>query len=148
MLWTLDERFKTVEDEAIVAFIDREHPFHHDDGASGLIESAKGQPNVQWYCPDIHRYACVVLHTNSNRIFGIAFGMRGLAYPLPSRMIREAVADGGRLYSEIEDQWVLFQPWQHDQPGGVTQARLNRWRKMAHDYAVGSGALGRRRLDV
>lgn len=111
--------------------------------ASALTDSAKGLPDVQWYCPDTWAYAYVVLHTRSNRIFGIAFGMGGLAFRLPARVIPEAVGDAGEVYSEIGDEWVLFPPWQVDKPRNMTQARLKRWCKVAHDYAVGSSALDR-----
>jgi hypothetical protein len=140
----LEDRFRTAENAAIIAFIEREHPSAHDDVASVLIESAKGLPDVQWYCPDVHRYAYVVLHTRSHRIFGIAFSMSGLAYRFPPGTIPEAVAAGGKVSAEIGDEWVLVQPWQPGAPRTATQERLKRWCKIAHDYAVGSTAAGRR----
>ena len=136
MPWSLDDRFRTAENQAIIAFIERENPSAHDNVASALTDSAKGLPDVQWYCPDSWAYAYVVLHTRSNRIFGIAFSMRGLAFRLPARVIPEAVADGGEVYSEIGDEWVL---WRVDNP-----IQLNRWCKVVHDYSVGSRAVDRR----
>lgn len=66
--------------------------------------------------------------------------MSEIAYCLPPRMIPEAVAEGGKVYSEIGDEWVLFQPWRQDESKMVTEARLKRWCKIAHDYAVGAKA--------
>ena len=132
--WSLDGKFRTQENEEVVAFIERKNPSAHDEVAGELINSAKGLPDVQWYCPDKWRYAYVVLHTRSNRIFGIAFGMSGLAFLLPAEMIPEAVAVGGEIYPAIGDQWIL---WQDNKPRNMT-----RWCKLAHDYAVGSKAPG------
>ena len=143
MAWSLEDRFRTAENEAIIAFIERENPSAHDDVAGVLTESAKGLPDVQWYCPDVHRYAYVVLHTRSNRIFGIAFSMSGLAYRLPPGTIPEAVTEGGKVYSEIGDEWVLVQAWKPEETMAVTRNRLKRWCKIAHDYAGGSKAAGR-----
>jgi GMP synthase-like glutamine amidotransferase len=137
MPWTLDAKFRTVENEAVVAFIERENPSAHDDIASALTDSAEGLSDVRHYCPDVHQYAYFVLHTLSNRIFGIAFGMNAIAYRLPSRVTPEAIAEGGRVYSEIGDEWVLFPPWRQDESRTVTQTNLKRWCKIAHDYAVG-----------
>jgi hypothetical protein len=129
MRWPLDHTFKTVENEAIIAFIEREQPSAHDDVASALIESAKGLTDVRWHCPDPHAYAYVVLHTRANTIFGIAFGMRSLAYRLPRDAIQDAVAEGGTVCAEIGDDWLLCQPW------GMP-VRLKHWCKTAHDHAV------------
>jgi GMP synthase-like glutamine amidotransferase len=136
--WTFDERFRIPVNEAIVAFIEGVNPAAHDDVASVLTDSAKGMPDVRWYCPDVHRYAYVVLHTKSDRIFGIAFGMNALAYRLPKEVIPQVLAEGGSIYSEIGDDWVLLEPWRADEPLAATGVRVRHWCKVAHDYAVGS----------
>ncbi len=141
MPWTLDGRFKTAENRAIVAFIEREQPSAHDDVAHALTESARDLPDTRSHCPDLHGYAYMVLHTADNTIFGLAFGMRSLAYRMPRNVIRAALADGGTAWEQIGDEWVLFQSW------GMP-ARLRHWCKMAHDHAVGSGAPDRTRRDV
>lgn len=143
MAWSLDDRFRTAENEAVLAFIERENPSAHDDVASVLTESARSLPDVQWYCPDVHRYAYVVLHTRGNRIFGIAFGMSGLAYRLPPGTIPGAVAEGGKVYPDIGEEWIVFQPWQPGESRTAMGERLKQWCEIAHDYAVGSKAADR-----
>jgi GMP synthase-like glutamine amidotransferase len=134
--WPLDKKFLTAGNEAIVAFIRRRQPSAHSDVASILTESAKGLAGVRWYCPDVHRYAYVVLHSGDNTIFGIAYGMQSLAFRLPPALILEAVTGGGTVDAEIGDEWVLFPPWGRARPGGD----LARWCKVAYHYAV-EGAL-------
>lgn len=144
MPWALDDRFRTAENRAIIAFIERANPSAHDNVASVLAEAAKGLSGVRRYCPDLHRYAYVVVHTQNHRIFGIAFGMNALAYRIPKEIIPEAIAEDGEIYSEIGEEWVLFHPWPADEPAEASFARLKRWCKTAHDYAVGAKAPGRR----
>ena len=74
MPWPLDERFRIPENRAILDFVQRDNPSAHDDVATVLTESAKGMSDAGWYCPDVQSYAYVVLHTQGDRIFGIAFG--------------------------------------------------------------------------
>lgn len=128
MSWKLDEKFRIPGNEAIVRFIDREHPSAHDDIATVLINSAKGLTDVQWHCPEANTYACVVLHTLKNRIFGIAFSMSGLAFRLAPQLIHKALQDGGRVINEIGEEWVMFE----------SSADVARWCKIAHDVAVAS----------
>jgi len=140
MPWTIDDRFKIADNEAIVRYIMR-HPVlsAHDDVADSLRESARGLSDVESYCPDVHSYAYFVLHTRSNRIFGIAFGQRALAYRLPQERIAEAVAEGGSVCSEIGDDWVLLDPWRGNGPVAP------KWCKVAHDHAVAPAASNRKR---
>jgi hypothetical protein len=130
MPWALDARFRTAVNESIVAFIERRQPSAHSDVASALTESARHLSDVSWYCPDLPRYAYVVLHTPDYTIFGIAFGMDAVAYRLPSGVIEEGVAAGGTLEPAMGDGWVRFKPW-----GGPVD--LRRWCKIAHDHSVG-----------
>ena len=127
MPWTLDARFKIPANKAVVAFIEREQPSAHDDIATALTNSAKGLSDAKWYCPDVHAYAYFVLHVASNRIFGIAFGMNGLAYRVPKQMGEAAIAEGGTPADTIGDEWFLFEPF---------QGETNKWCKIAHEYAV------------
>jgi hypothetical protein len=136
MPWPLDERFRIPENRAILDFVQRDNPSAHDDVATVLTESAKGMSDAGWYCPDVQSYAYVVLHTQGNRIFGIAFGQGGLAYRLPPERIPEAVAEGGKVYPEIGDDWVMFEPWPPGERIEVTLERPKRWCKIAHDHAV------------
>ena len=80
MPWTIDDRFKIADNTAVVDFIVQHTNLSaHDEAADALTQSAQGLSDVGWYCPDVHCYAYFVLHTRRNRIFGIAFGQRGLA---------------------------------------------------------------------
>lgn len=131
MPWPLDDRFRIAENKAVIAFIERLNPSAHDEVASALTSSAKGLSDVAWYCPDVHAYAYVALHTQTNRIFGIAFGMNALAYLLPPVAATAALAEGAKVCPEIGVLWVLFEPWR--QP-----LRLRHWCKVAHDATVRS----------
>ena len=135
MGWDLDPKFRIVDNRAILAFIERVNPSAHDDIATILIKSAEDLPDVKWYCPDTRRYAYVVLHTQ-HRIFGIAFGMAALAFRLPGALHPEALAAGGTLYAEIDEEWM---EWRR-----TTMLDTKRWCKAAHDYAIG-GTADRRR---
>ncbi|MSQ17807.1 MAG: hypothetical protein EXR54_09705 [Dehalococcoidia bacterium] len=126
----MDDKFRTPENQAIIAFIERENPSAHDDASTLLSDSAKGLPDVRWYCPNLPSYAYMVLYTPGHRIFGIAFGMSAVAFLLPSASIPGAVSSGGQLHPQIGAQWVLWQSnWTVD---------LRVWCKAAHDYAAGS----------
>jgi hypothetical protein len=46
MAWDLDDRFRTPENRAILAFIERANPSAHDDVASILIHSAEDLRDV------------------------------------------------------------------------------------------------------
>jgi len=143
MPWPVDERFRIPENRAILDFVQRDNPSAHDNVATVLTESAKGMSDAGWYCPDVQSYAYVVLHTQGNRIFGIAFSMSGLAYRLPPERVPGAVAEGGRVYPEIGDDWVVLDPWPPDEPPAVTFERLRHWCKIAHDHAVAPTKFGR-----
>jgi hypothetical protein len=136
--WPLDDKFLTARNAAILAFIRRQQPSAHSDVASVLTASAGGLAGVQWYCPDVHRYAYMVLHSRDNTIFGIAYGMQSLAFRLPPGMIPEAVTSGGSVDAAIGDEWVLFPPWGQARPEGD----LQRWCKIAYFYAAGGGFRG------
>jgi len=136
MPWTIDDRFKTAVNQDVVSFIMRhENLSAHDEIAEWLTRSACGLPDVSWYCPDVQSYAYFILHTLDDRIFGIAFGQRALAYRIPLEKIVEAVADGGRPYPDIGDDWVLFAP------GEMAGSELiRRWCKIAYDKTVADEA--------
>ncbi|MDP3768475.1 MAG: hypothetical protein Q8S13_10710 [Dehalococcoidia bacterium] len=57
MAWKLDEKFRTGENEAIIALIERENPSAHDNAASILTDSAKGlRRPVRWRSVLGHRH--------------------------------------------------------------------------------------------
>ncbi|MSU64039.1 MAG: hypothetical protein EXS31_16875 [Pedosphaera sp.] len=124
MPWSLEDRFRIPENSVVLAFIESQNPSAHDEVASMLTSSARGLRDVGCYCPDLHAYAYVVLHTRSNRIFGIAYGMSALAFRLPKAVITEALADGGSNCAEIGGDWI-----------SVTK-HVDVWCKRAHGYVV------------
>ena len=74
----------------------------------GRLGDALGAPS---YCPSTKSRAYVVLHTPASRIFGIAYGQRGLALRLTDAAHSEALTDGGIPIPAIGSQWVRFDPW-------------------------------------
>ena len=135
MSFTIEDRFKIPENEAVVDFILRNGTLSaHDEVAEVLTRSAEGLADVKWYCPDVHRYAYVVLHTGRHRIFGIAFGQRTLAYRLPQQRQAEAVAAGAQPCGDIGHDWMIFDPWKD--AGKPLDTRD--WCKRAYEY-VGKG---------
>jgi len=131
----IDDRFDLPENRAVVDFIRRTNPSAHDDVLSSLIRSAAGL-NVKWYLPDPRGHSYAVLHTETNRIYAVVFGMSGLAYRLPRNLVTQAVADGGVVCAEIGEGWVRFEPWTAGEAIPVTDARLKRWCKAALYYAI------------
>ena len=135
MPFGIDDRFDLPENRAVVDFIRRTNPSAHDDVLSSLIRSAVGL-GAKWYLPDPYGHSYAVLHTETNRIYAVAFGVSGLAYRLPRNLVPQAVADGGEVCAEIGEGWVRFEPWRVGEPAVVTDARLKRWCKAALYYAV------------
>jgi hypothetical protein len=135
MTWVLDPKFDIPGNEAVVACIRRTHPFAHDEVATALTDSAKGLKGVSWYCPDGRAYAVMLLHTDRKRIFGIAFGMHGLAYRMPTASRDESLRDGGKPCHDIGPDWIRFDPWRPDEARDVTAARLRRWCRVAREAA-------------
>jgi len=135
MGWPLDERFRVAENESVLRFIDRIDPSAHSDVATELLDAAEGLPEVQHYCPDLSLYAYVVIHTRTNKIFGLAYGMNGLALRVGRKAVVQAVADGGRAEREIDEEWISLDPFRVDEPTIATKARLRRWCEIAYRYA-------------
>jgi hypothetical protein len=131
-----DDRFKTSVNRDVIDFIRRDNPFAHSGVADRLIASGKGLPGASDYCPAPANCAYVVLHTPSNRIFAIAWNMRGLAFRLGPKARDEALRDGGIAAEAIGPDWVSFQPWLLAERDEVTKARLARWCRRALDDAA------------
>ena len=121
-----DPRFVSDDNADVIEFIRRVNPFAHSDVGSVLFELGQETPRAHAYCPVPSVYSYVVLHTDTNRIFGIAFGMRGLAFRLAPDDEAAALADGGIHASDIGAGWLRFEPWGQG-PRAVTDARLRRW---------------------
>lgn len=121
-----DARFSIPDNKDVIEFIRKTNPFAHSDVGSVLFELRKTTPSAHAYCPVPSVYSYVVLHTDANRIFAIAFGMRGLAFRLSGSDLTEALADAGVAAPEIGDDWVRFEPWSRETVD-VTRARLQKW---------------------
>lgn len=131
-----DPRFVIDDNADVIEFIRRVNPFAHSDVGSVLFELARKTPGSRAYCPVPSVYSYVVLHTDSNRIFAIAFGMSGLAFRLASNDEVVALADGGARARDIGSSWIGFEPWGKE-PRKVTDARLRRWCARAFANAAG-----------
>jgi hypothetical protein len=83
-----EKRFKTPANQAVIDFIRRVNPYAHSDLGLKLIELGKAIGGTHYHCPAFSSYAYVVLHTESNVIFAIAFGMRDIAFRLPVGGVR------------------------------------------------------------
>ena len=131
-----DARFLIPDNANVVEFIRRTNPFAHSDVGSVLFELGKVTPGARAYCPVPSAYSYVVLHTVANRIFAIAFDMRGLAFRLAESEMGEAISDSGLAAPEIGGDWVRFEPWGRE-ASDVTRARLRKWCSRACAAALG-----------
>jgi len=130
-----DARFLIASNDDVMAFVRRTSPSAHSDVGSVLLSLGKQIVGSHAYCPSYRSMAYVVLHTESSRIFAIAFGQRGLAFRLATRTIAEALADGGTPAPEIGSDWVSFPPWSPKDPA-AGNARLARWSAAAFQNAA------------
>jgi hypothetical protein len=133
-----DPRFLIASNDDVMAFVRRTNPSAHGDVGSVLLELGKQIVGSHAYCPSYRSMAYVVLHTESSRIFAIAFGQRGLAFRLDEGTIAEAIDDGGTLAPEIGSDWVRFPPWGSKDVAAAFEARLRRWSAAAFQNAAAS----------
>ena len=131
-----DARFSIPVNADVIEFIRKTNPFAHSDVGSVLFDLAKTTPGAHAYCPVPSAYSYVVLHTDANRIFAIAFGMHGLAFRLAESELSEALTDSGVAAPDIGGDWVRFEPWGREDRE-VTRARLRRWCDRACATALG-----------
>jgi hypothetical protein len=130
-----DARFRIPANDDVIEFIRRANPFAHPDVGSLLLELGRDTPGAHAYCPSFKSCAYVVLHTDADVIFAIAFGQRGLAFRVPDAERTDALADGGVVAPEIGPAWVRFEPWDSHQRA-ETHARLERWCERALAAAI------------
>lgn len=130
-----DPRFAIDDNADVMEFIRRVNPFAHSDVGSVLFELGKEISGAHAYCPVPSVCSYVVLHTDANRIFAIAFGMSGLAFRLGSNDEMAALSDGGVRAADIGAGWMRFEPWGSDSRA-VTEGRLRRWCARAHANAT------------
>src|SRR4051794_18351350 len=112
-----DPRFSIPENADVIAFIRRANPFAHSDVGSLLFELGRDVEGVAAYCPAPGSYAYVVLHTTTDRIFAIAFDMRGLAFRLDASERAAALAEGASPAPQIGDDWVRVDPFDPNRTG-------------------------------
>ena len=121
-----DERFFIAANEDVMAFVRRTNPSAHTDVGALLLELSKETPGARAYCPSFRSLAYVVLHTEADVIFAIAYRMRGLAFRLAADAQADALADGGTPVPDIGAGWVSFPPWDGSTPP-VARERVRRW---------------------
>ncbi len=127
MRWTLPDRLSIPRNESVARFLDRAQPSAHSDVATELTLAADGLPGAAAYCPDPQRYAYLVLHDERGTIFGLAYGMRGLALRIGADALDEASREGAEAEAEIGRGWAVFDPFRVDERTEITRARLKRW---------------------
>ena len=131
-----DPRFVTDDNADVVEFIRKANPFAHSDVGSVLFELGKTTAGALAYCPVPSVYSYVVLHTDRNRIFAIAFGMRGLAFRLAESELSEAAGDSGVAAGEVGHDWMRFEPWTRE-AREIVHSRLQKWCDRACAAALG-----------
>jgi len=134
MAWEITElqrRFSGNQNVEVVGFLTREHPSAHSDVTDELSKAAEGLPGVGWFCPDVQRYAYLVLHSKQDLIFGIAIGMSGLVLKLPADQNPAARLDGGEPRPEIGSGWICFNPFASPTNMAGTRAKLRHWCRVA-----------------
>lgn len=123
----------------VMGFVRRTNPFAHSDVGSVLLALGKAIPGAHAYSPSYASCAYVVLHTEANRIFAIAFGQRGLALRIAPSAQAAALVDGGAPAPDIGPDWVSFAPW-GAQATAEPMARLHRWCAQAFADATSASA--------
>lgn len=114
-----DARFSIPDNADVLEFIRRANPFAHSDVGGIVFSLGKQIAGARAYCPAVKSFAYVVLHTEANRIFAIAFGQRGLAFRFDAQGYADAVANGGEPAPEIGADWVRIDPWSANRGGGL-----------------------------
>ena len=130
-----DARFKIPANDAVIDFIRRANPFAHSDLGSRLISLGKAIAGAHAYCPSYSSCAYVVLHTEGRVIFAIAFGMRDIAFRLPS----DVLAQGGAPFLEIGEDWLCVDPFPGPATRDASDALLQRWVEAAYRSAMERG---------
>jgi hypothetical protein len=131
-----EARFKTPANQAVIDFIRRVNPFAHSDLGLKLIELARDISEARYYCPAFSSCAYVVLHTDTNVIFAIAFGMRNIGFRLPAGVVRSAVAEGRAQPSEIGEEWLSVNPFPAGRPTTESEFQLRSLCGSAFRYCV------------
>lgn len=132
-----DPRFFIPFNADVMEFVRRANPFAHTDVGGRLIDLGKELPGTTAYCPSYKSCAYVVLHTDTDRIFAIAYGQRGLAFRIGASALDAAIADGGAPTPEIGPGWLAFAPYD-SRTVKWTAVRLRHWCAQAFQDATES----------
>jgi len=130
MIDLTDQRFQIAANEDVIDFVRRTNPFCHTGVGMLLLALGKEIPGARAYCPSYRSCAYVVLHTDADRIFAIAYGQRGLAFRIAAPARAAAIADGGEPASDIGADWVAFAPFELHARAELHE-RLARWCRQA-----------------
>ena len=137
MPWQVPERWRLPGNAEVIAVLEDGQLSAHSDVAEELARAAEGLPDVTRWCPDPAGYSAEVLVAAGGRIFGVASGMSGLDFRLPSNLRDAALNDGATLSPTLGPAWFRFDPFQPDVPQEQIRARLRHWCRVAHAGASG-----------
>jgi hypothetical protein len=130
-----DARFKIPANEAVIDFIRRTNPIAHSDIGSKLVALGKAIAGAHAYCPSYSSCAYVVLHTEAQVIFAIAFGMRDIALRLPP----DVLAQGGAPFLDIGEDWLCVDAFPGPAARDAWEAMLQRRVEAAYRSAMERG---------
>ncbi|HEX7018802.1 MAG TPA: hypothetical protein VF159_02240 [Gemmatimonadaceae bacterium] len=139
MIDLTDQRLQIAANEDVIDFVRRTSPSAHGDVGSLLLSLGKEIPGARGYCPSYRSFAYVVLHTEADRIFAIAYGQRGLAFRINEPARAAAIADGGEPDPDVGADWVRFDPFDPHAKAGMRE-RLGRWCRQAFADAQDTSA--------
>ena len=136
-----DPRFLIAANAEVMDFVRRVSPSAHGDVGSVLLSLGKTCPGAHAYSPSYRSFAYVVLHTDADRIFAIAFGQRGLAFRLGDESYAAARGDAGSAAPEIGPSWISFAPFDASGASGSEEClrHLRLWCRRAFTDAVATG---------
>jgi hypothetical protein len=122
-----DDKFKILANGAIIDFIRRTNPSAHSNVGDKLALLGKAIAGAHSYCPSPRSSAYLVLHTEANVIFALAFDMRNIAVRLPP----DELAESGVPFHEIGEDWLCV-----DAFAPASAALLPRWCAAAFSAAA------------
>lgn len=136
MPWKIDPRFDLPVNSDVLRYVRETNPSAHSDVSEELYRAIDGLPGAALFCPDNARYAWVAAHTNDNRIFALAHGMKAYALRVGSDAMDEAVVNGGMPMPEIGADWIAFDPFLVEVKTADMRALLKHWTLRARDYVT------------
>lgn len=116
---------------AICRFLLEVSPSAHSDLTEELESISALLPAHHIYCPNPARYAYLIRFTNSGNIFAAAFNMGDLLFNLPAEEFDRALADGGKRYQGLPEDWFAFQAFGTAHSLRAKRQRLRHWCEIA-----------------